>query len=178
MGKFIIKESKLREVVEEAVRQHLTENDMEEGLGKSIWNGITGAFGGDAKRVGNAMKSAGEGIKNTANRVAQGAKNAYDNVAQGAKNAYDNVAQGAKNAYDNVSNGVNTRVNAFKQNYQANQYAEKIQDAISTLRELQQKGIISGTKTGMALDELERCLRMGTKGRNGRATQASNRIGR
>ena len=167
MGKFIIKESTLREVVEEAVRQHLTENDMEEGLGKSIWNGITGAFGGDAKRVGNAMKSAGEGIKNTANRV-----------AQGAKNAYDNVAQGAKNAYDNVSNGVNTRVNAFKQNYQANQYAEKIQDAISTLRELQQKGIISGRKTGMALDELERCLRMGTKGRNGRATQATNRIGK
>ena len=61
------------------------------------------------------MKSAGEGIKNTANRV-----------AQGAKNAYDSVAQGAKNAYDNVSNGVNTRVNAFKQNFQANQYAEKI----------------------------------------------------
>ena len=171
MSKIVLKEEDLMALVNESVKKVINEavqnGELDEGFWGNIGQGIKGAFGGDANRVASAVRTGVDKAKNMG-------QNAYNAV----KNAGQKVAGAAKDAYGTVQTGVNQRVNAFKANYAAGQNADKINNVISTLRELQQNGVISGAKTNATIDELERLLQMGMKGMRGRATQASNRIGK
>lgn len=171
MSKIVLKEEDLMALVNESVKKVINEavqnGELDEGFWGNIGQGIKGAFGGDANRVASAVRTGVDKAK-------QMGQNAYNAV----KNAGQKVAGAAKDAYGTVQTGVNQRVNAFKANYAAGQNADKINNVISTLRELQQNGVISGAKTNATIDELERLLQMGMRGMRGRATQASNRIGK
>jgi len=171
MSKIVLKEEDLMALVNESVKKVINEavqnGELDEGFWGNIGQGIKGAFGGDANRVASAVRTGVDKAKNMG-------QNAYNAV----KNAGQKVAGAAKDAYGAVQTGVNQRVNAFKANYAAGQNADKINNVISTLRELQQNGVISGAKTNATINELERLLQMGMKGMRGRATQASNRIGK
>ena len=171
MSKIVLKEEDLMALVNESVKRVINEavqnGELDEGFWGNIGQGIKGAFGGDASRVASAVRTGVDKAKNMG-------QNAYNAV----KNAGQKVAGAAKDAYGTVQTGVNQRVNAFKANYAAGQNADKINNVISTLRELQQNGVISGAKTNATINELERLLQMGMKGMRGRATQASNRIGK
>lgn len=171
MSKIVLKEEELMTLINESVTRIINESiqngDLDEGFWGNIGQGIKGAFGGDASRVASAVRTGVDKAKNMG-------QNAYNTV----KNAGQKVAGAAKDAYGAVQTGVNQRVNAFKANYAAGQNADKINNVISTLRELQQNGVISGAKTNATINELERLLQMGMRGMRGRATQASNRIGK
>ena len=171
MSKIVLNEKDLMALVNESVKRVINEaiqnGEIDEGWLGNIGRGIKGAFGGDANKVASAVRSGVDRAKTMGS-------NAYNAV----KNAGQKVAGAAKDAYGAVQTGVNQRVNAFKANYAAGQNADKINNVISTLRELQQNGVISGAKTNATINELERLLQMGMKGMRGRATQASNRIGK
>ena len=171
MSKIVLNEKDLMALVNESVKKVINEaiqnGEIDEGWLGNIGRGIKGAFGGDANKVASAVRSGVDKAKTMGS-------NAYNAV----KNAGQKVAGAAKDAYGAVQTGVNQRVNAFKANYAAGQNADKINNVISTLRELQQNGVISGAKTNATINELERLLQMGMKGMRGRATQASNRIGK
>lgn len=165
MGKYIIKESQLRQIVEESVRTYLNENEMEEGFFSNIGAGLRNAFGGDVNKVKNAAQGAWNGVKQAGQAVADKAASAYNNVAQ----------------------GVNQRVNDFKQNYQAQKDATAAMDAaksgekeaskaIATLRKLQEKGVISSAGAIQALNKLEQCLLMQNKRRYQRAGQMQAKV--
>lgn len=160
MSKMVIKESQLRQIVEESIRTYLAENEMEEGFFKNIGAGLKNAFGGDVQKANAAMNKFGQGVKNTA-------QNAWNTVKQ----AGQNVADSAQNAYNNVAQGVNSRVDAFKQNYQAQKDATAAMDAaksgekqmnkaIATLDKLVEKGTISSPGAVQALNKLKQCLQM------------------
>ena len=168
MSKMIIKESQLRRIIEESVKSYLTENDMvDEGFFSNMAQGFKGAFSNDANRV-----------KAGVNRAKEGMQNAYNNAKQGVQNAYNSVKQGTQNAYDNVATGVNQRVDAFKQNYQAGKYADKVDSVMRDIDELLQNGVISGNGGKQAAMQLKKCLNMAKLGKNGRAAQARNRVGK
>ena len=172
MSKRIIKESELCQIIEESVKRALyesmvNENDLEEGVWDNLKSGFKGAFGGDVERAKQGIEKGANAVKNFGSRVKQGATDMYNNTKQGVQNAYNNAAK-----------GVNQRVDAFKANYQASQNVDKINGVISTLRELQNNGVISGAKTNATIAELERCLNMGMKGMKGRAQQVTNKIGK
>lgn len=168
MSKMIIKESQLRKVVEEQVINYLMENEMiDEGFFNNIAQGFKGAFGNDANK-----------FKTSVNRAKEGMKNAYNTAKQGVQNTYNNVKQGAQDAYNNVATGVNQRVDAFKQNYQAGKYADKVDSVIKDIDELLQNGVISGNGGKQAAMQLKKCLNMAKLGKNGRAAQAKNRVGK
>ena len=168
MSKMIIKESQLRRIIEESVKSYLTENDMvDEGFFGNMAQGFKGAFSNDANRV-----------KAGVNRAKEGMQNVYNNAKQGVQNAYNSVKQGAQNAYDNVATGVNQRVDAFKQNYQAGKYADKVDSVMRDIDELLQNGVITGNGGKQAAMQLKKCLNMAKLGKNGRAAQARNRVGR
>ena len=153
--------------MERKINEAIQNGELDEGFWQNISQGIKGAFGNDAQRVGASVKN---GINN--------AKEMGGRAVNAVKNAGQQVAGAAQNAYNNTKKGVNQRVDAFKANYAAGKNADKINNVISTLRELQQAKVISGAKTNATIDELERLLQMGMKGMRGRATQASNRIGK
>lgn len=167
MAKFVITESQLRQIVEESVNSILNENEIEEGFWDNIKSGFSGAFGGDVERAKQGVQKGVGAVKDFGSRMKQGASDMYNNAKQGVQNAYNNVA-----------NGVGQRVDAFKANYQAGQNADKINSVISTLKELQASGVISGEKTNATIAQLERYLKMGMKGMRGRAQQVTNRIGK
>lgn len=171
MSKLYLNEAELTKIINESVERKINEaiqnGELDEGFWQNIGQGIKGAFGNDAQRVGASVKN---GINN--------AKEMGGRAVNAVKNAGQQVAGAAQNAYNNTKKGVNQRVGAFKANYAAGRNADKINNVISTLRELQQAKVISGAKTNATIDELERLLQMGMKGMRGRATQASNRIGK
>jgi hypothetical protein len=171
MSKIVLNEKDLMALVNESVKKVINEavqnGELDEGWLGNIGRGFKGAFGGDVNKVASAVRTGVDKAKTMGS-------NAYNAV----KNAGQKVAGAAKDAYGAVQTGVNQRVNAFKANYAAGQNADKINNVISTLRELQQNGVISGAKTNATIKELERLLQMGMKGMRGRATQVSNRIGK
>lgn len=171
MSKIVLNENDLKAIINESVAKVINEaiqnGELDEGFWSNISQGFKGALGGD-------VKNATTKLQNGFNRAKEMGQNAMNTV----RNAGQKVAGAAQNAYSNVQKGVNQRVNAFKANYAAGQNADKINNVIATLRELQQAKVISGAKTNATIDELERLLNMGMKGMRGRATQASNRIGR
>lgn len=156
MAKFIITESQLRQIVEESVNSIISENEIEESFLGNIKSGLGSAFGGDVKRAKQGIQRGADAVMDFGSRMKQGVQNTYNNVAK----------------------GVGQRVDAFKANYQAGQNADKINGVISTLKELQNSGVISGKKTSATIAELERCLKLGMKGMRGRAQQVTDRIGK
>lgn len=167
MAKIRITESQLRQIVEESVSKIINENEIEEGVWDNIKSGFKGAFGGDAERAKQGVQRGVGAVKDFGSKM-----------KQGVSDMYSNAKQGVQNAYNNVSDGVGQRVNAFKANYKAGQNADKINGVISTLKELQNSGVISGKKTNATIAELERCLNMSMKGMRGRAQQVTNKIGK
>ena len=170
MAKIKITENELKQMIEESVYKVLNEESgetLDEGFFDNLAQGFKGAFKNDAQNVKRGVNAAASGVANTAQRAWNGVKNAGQKVA--------NVAQGA---YNNAKEGVNQRVNAFKTNYNASRNTEKINDVIKTLQDLQAEGVISGTKTNATIAELTKLLKMGAMGMRGRATQASNNVGR
>ena len=65
-----------------------------------------------------------------------------------------------------------------KQNYQAGKYADKVDSVMKDIDELLQNGVISGNGGKQAAMQLKKCLNMAKLGKNGRAAQARNRVGK
>lgn len=101
MEKHVITEEQFREIVNETVQNIL----MQEGF----WDNIKGAFkpmgqvgkaAGQAavNKMGDAAKSYGRTIRNTANRIGQGVQNAANKVGQVAQSAGQTMKAGYQDA--------------------------------------------------------------------------------
>ena len=176
MAKYTINESQLRKIVEETVITYLNENEMEEGFFSNVGAGLRNAFGGDVNKIKGAANAMGDKIKSGANTAWNGVKQAGQAVADKATSAYNNVAQ-----------GVGQRVDAFKDNYQAQKKASAAMDAaksgekqankaIATLEKLVQKGVISSPGATQALNKLKQCLQMQSMNRYQTANRAQAKV--
>lgn len=176
MAKYTINESKLREIVEESVRTYLMEDGMEEGFFSNLGAGFRNAFGGDVNKMKGAAQAMGDKIKSGANTAWNGVKKAGEAVADKATSAYNNVAQ-----------GVEQRVDAFKDNYEAQKKASAAMDAaksgekqankaIATLDKLREKGVITSKGAIQALEKLKQCLQMQSMNRYKTANKAQAKV--
>ena len=136
MEKHVITEEQFRQIVNETVQNIL----MQEGF----WDNIKGAFkpmgqvgkaAGQAavNKMGDAAKSYGRTIRNTANRLGQGVQNAANRVGQGMQNAANRVGQGVQNAANRVGQVAQSAGQTMKAGYQDAKLQGYKQDAIKAL---------------------------------------------
>ena len=129
-------EQDLHMLVEDAVRNILKENGMEEGF----WGGMKNLAQKGTQAMGNGLTNMGKGIANKA-------QNAYNNAKVTATNAYNNVAGAATNAYNNV-----------KTAYQQGSAQQDIQNVNNALRPMVQKGILGQKQYNTILGMLNKAI--------------------